>query len=184
MTEVFTWCIIWIISCSSSEKLLSRLCPTGARGCQTETRTASGCFGHEAPQVISNCAGNTENGKSLLNLLWNVLKYRNLTVARLHFLYLSAFPRCLTFNRADVKVLCVSGVILKYSNFNTARRSLVTQISDFLLIFMLRAISSVPCTCGMLVRISLNACSKASEWNQESWWSHSAIIKRYTQEQL
>lgn len=105
-------------------------------------------------------------------------------VARLHFLYLSAFPCCLTFNSADVKVLCVSGVILKYSNFNTDRSSLVTEISDFLLVFMLRAISSVPFTYGMLVRVSLNACSKASEQNQKSWWSHSAIIKRYTQEQL
>lgn len=161
--EMLTWCIIWIIILSFSEKILSRLCPTGARGCQTETRTASGCFGHGASQMISNCAGSTENGKSLLNLLWSVLKYRNLMVARLHFLYLSAFPCCLTFNSADVKVLCVSGVILKYSNFNTDRSSLVTEISDFLLVFMLRAISSVPFTCGMLVRVSLNACSKASE---------------------
>lgn len=72
------------------------------------------------------------------------------------------FPH-LTFNGVDVKVLCVSGVILKYSNYNTDRSSLVTEISDFLLIFMLRAISSVPCTCEMLMRVSLNACSKASE---------------------
>lgn len=161
MAEVFTWCIIWIISCPSLEKLLSRLCPTGARGCQTETRTASGSFGHGASQVISNCARNTENGKSLLNLLWSVLKCRNLMLARLHFLYLSAFPCCLAFNSAHVKVLCVSGVILKYFNFNTDRSSLVTEISDFLLIFMLRAISS--CICVTVVRVSLNACSEASE---------------------
>lgn len=105
-------------------------------------------------------------------------------VSRLHCLYLSEFASCLTFNSVDVKVLCVSGVVLKYSNFNTDKSSLVTQISDFLLIFMLRVITSVPCTCGTLVRGSLNACSTASEQNQKSWWSHSAIIKRCTQEQL
>lgn len=59
-------------------------------------------------------------------------------VSRLRFLYLSVHFAYLTFNSVDVKALCVSAVILKYSNFNTDMYSLVTQFSDFLLGFMIK----------------------------------------------
>lgn len=56
---VFTWCIIRIISCPSSENYYPGSVQQGPEVVR-QTRTASGCFGHGASQVISNCAGNTE----------------------------------------------------------------------------------------------------------------------------